>query len=478
MLNGYLTANPDNLDPAASGNNAAANVICNIYKSLGESAVLQNEPVSQSPQSLKEDISPQSLQEDISPQSLKEDVSPGSLQSQEILTFALNENYWNNGERVTAADYKFGLERMGYTDGKDGNVIKVVNENTLELSANFEKKIGEIYPCNEKFFNNAKGRYGLDDENVLSNGDFYVTKWFYDPYGKDNILNISRNNYNSQVEKTYPTKIYYKIVNSDGSDYYVSDKPSRSNMVCEEYKVGTLGLVFNFESDDLKKVLAMSINRSSDDTDRADGGADSVISYGIVPDTVSVLGKSYREIINEKNLSKYDAAAAKSLYESSPEITDTMSKNFKITANVNDISSSELIRITKYWNELFGITVSFDLLEDDEYNTKLQSRDFEIAVYRLTLDENNPETYLKKIKDKIDTNLNIDNYFNELSGKKNLSECVEIYGEIEKEFSSTGIFCPVKWKIVYLEHTKQTKDIEYRSYNNTVYFKNAKYFED
>jgi oligopeptide transport system substrate-binding protein len=427
MLNGYLTANPDNLDPAAAGNNAAENIICNIYKSLGEVSTANS-----------------------------------------ATSFTLTENYWNNGERVTSADYAFGLERMGFTHGENGNVIKIIDENTLELSENLANIKHIIYPCNEKFFGESKGRYGLDDENVLSNGDFYVTKWFYDPYGKDNILNIARNKYNSEIEKTYPTKIYYKIVNSDGSDYYVSDKPSHPNMLHEEYKVGTLGLVFNFENESLKKALALSINRN-DEVD------ETISAHGIIPDTVTVLGKSYREIINEKSVSAYDAAAAKSLYESVP---DTLPKNFKILANVNDITSSELLRFTKYWNELFGITVSFDLLGDAEYTSKLESWNFEIAVCKLTLDENNSETYLRQIKDKIGTNIAVDVYFNQLSQKKNLSECVEIYGEIEKEFSDNGIFCPIKWKTMYLEHTKETKDIEYRAYNNTVYFKNAKYFED
>ena len=48
-------------------------------------------------------------------------------------------------------------------------------------------------PCNQQFFENTKGRYGLDDKSVPSNGAFYIKQWFYDPYGSDNFIYMSKN---------------------------------------------------------------------------------------------------------------------------------------------------------------------------------------------------------------------------------------------------------------------------------------------
>ena len=66
-------------------------------------------------------------------------------------------------------------------------------------------------PCNKEFFYNTKGRYGLDDKSIISNGAFFIRQWFYDPYGHDNFVYMQRNLANNKYDKIYPTSLNFYI---------------------------------------------------------------------------------------------------------------------------------------------------------------------------------------------------------------------------------------------------------------------------
>ena len=62
----------------------------------------------------------------------------------------------------------------------------------------------------------TKGRYGLDDRSVMSNGPFFVRQWFYDPYGSNNILYMRKNeiNVNDKYE-VLPSFVSFSVQDSE-----------------------------------------------------------------------------------------------------------------------------------------------------------------------------------------------------------------------------------------------------------------------
>ena len=125
------------------------------------------------------------------------------------------DNYWffdeNENDKidddeyypVVAADYVFALRRIldpnmhspyakdfmcirnsQYIASGSGTVngLGAYAEGDYTLVIDLDKPCAEFlalmttpaaFPCNEKFFESTKGRYGLDDRSVMSNGPFY-----------------------------------------------------------------------------------------------------------------------------------------------------------------------------------------------------------------------------------------------------------------------------------------------------------------
>lgn len=129
-------------------------------------------------------------------------------------TFTLKDDaVWSNGDKVTAYDFECGLRRAVNPKIKapfasrlfsivnaeaisSGNAdistlgVKAIDDNTLTITLcqedkNFLKTLTTsiCMPCNEKFFEDSIGKYGLDAENIISNGSYRLTKWNKEDFG-------------------------------------------------------------------------------------------------------------------------------------------------------------------------------------------------------------------------------------------------------------------------------------------------------
>ncbi|MBR4073740.1 MAG: hypothetical protein IKK24_07335 [Clostridia bacterium] len=129
-------------------------------------------------------------------------------------TFTIREDAaWSTGDPLTANDFVFAFQRAVSPQLKAPfikrlfaikNAEKIYNGkakiNTLGVSAsgdrtltitleredeNFEKTLTTsiCMPCNEAFFNECKGQYGLKSNYIISNGSYSLTKWNREDFG-------------------------------------------------------------------------------------------------------------------------------------------------------------------------------------------------------------------------------------------------------------------------------------------------------
>lgn len=129
-------------------------------------------------------------------------------------TFDLRDDaVWSNGEKVTAYDFEYGLRRavdpkikapfanrlFSITNAEainSGNAdistlgVTALDETTLTITLcrednDFLKTLttSVCMPCNEEFFENSIGKYGLDAECIISNGSYRLTKWNKEDFG-------------------------------------------------------------------------------------------------------------------------------------------------------------------------------------------------------------------------------------------------------------------------------------------------------
>lgn len=138
-------------------------------------------------------------------------------------TFKLREDVqWHNEEPITAHDFVFALKRAVNPETKSpfasrlyciknakeinngkANInslgVTATDKHTLKIELAYEDKNFEntlttsvAMPCNEKFFYESAGKYGMFKDNILSNGSYKLSKWAKDIFG---IRLYKNNNY-------------------------------------------------------------------------------------------------------------------------------------------------------------------------------------------------------------------------------------------------------------------------------------------
>ena len=160
-------------------------------------------------------------------------------------------------------------------------------------------------PCNEEFFNKTQGQYGLVEDCVASNGDFYLNKWFYDKWVKTgNFITLRRNPLNGKDSPPAPFGIrfdinieeYSSFRSSDIHTYVTADPDEISELSPAHpfsvYDNSVWGITYNctgvFFSRDLRIALSGVIGESSNSEVYSPAGC-------IVPENAEIQGENYRQ---------------------------------------------------------------------------------------------------------------------------------------------------------------------------------------
>lgn len=206
-----LALSPKNLDPQVSDDSASMTVIANLFEGLTRLDT-------------------------------NGDAAPGAAERWETadggktVTFHLREDLrWSDGSPLRASDFVYGVRRAVSPDTKsplatNAFVVKnarQINEGSLDdqqlgvraaddrtvvfqleyAYPDFIKAVasGVFLPCQETFFNATKGKYGLDDEAMLTNGPFYLKTW-----KKDVSMKLLKNPY-YQTEAVSPAGVTFAL---------------------------------------------------------------------------------------------------------------------------------------------------------------------------------------------------------------------------------------------------------------------------
>ncbi len=151
-------------------------------------------------------------------------------------TFTLRDSQWSDGTPVTAQDFLFGIQRAVLPSTKSSLAeqlfiiqgAKEVNEGAADPSAlgvsapdsktlvitltepdpDFPEKTASTpyMPCKESFFEGTGGRYGLEEEYILSNGPFLLKRW---NHNESLLLNKHEGYHDAQ--EVYPAAVRYMI---------------------------------------------------------------------------------------------------------------------------------------------------------------------------------------------------------------------------------------------------------------------------
>ncbi len=432
---------------------------------------------------------------------------------------------------VTAQDYVYAFRRMFEPEtkspyAKEFNCLKNANAimagtlDTNELGVSAPDSTTVIFqleytnaeflqllaqpcavPCNQEFFLSTNGRYGLDIDTMLCNGPFYLTKWNYDVYGNDNFINFRKNPAHYDAEEIAPSSLTFRILKSQtaadtlfaegGADVLgtmsncVKYMESKNYTVLSEY-AETMGLIFHpeneiLQNEDLRLALAYAIDRTAYAPKLS---RDLKPAYGVIPPAVDLLGSSYREIYADEPLAvPYDPAKAAELFAKAEKKLQLNSMNtIRILVSNNIKDTDALLTICQEWQTLFGQYIGLETVTQEEYEKRIASGDYSIALYSIGADRNSCYDMLRQftVQQKM-LGFESEEYSGimaELASAGKLSDTVELYGMAEQAVIDSNAFIPLFYKNSYLVCTAGNRDIGFDAFSGAIDFKYAKHFSE
>ncbi len=509
MYNAPLQGNPRSLDPQFADDSSSNTVIKNLYSGL-----------------MMKDSSGNIEKCNAESYTVSEDGL--------VYTFKLRDNFWffdeNNNDNidddeffpVTADDYAFALRRVldpkmkspygeyfscikGGRDALDGRIsvdsagISTPDEKTLEItleypSAEFLGMMASAaaYPCNEEFFDSTKGRYGLDDRSVMSNGAFYVRRWFYDPYGTHNILYMRRNTANENEEyEICPSYLSFTIEKnesditklfSDGSIECFTTLDERYDQkkysVTESFAT-TLGIIFNdsnvyFANKDLRRAIALATDRQFL---ASKVGSDVQVAYGVIPPGVNITGRQYRDLCSDEQYDLFNIEEAKKLLDKAKaELKVGTFESIKLLVCNDTVDSGCLRFFSQNIQDTLSIYIGIEEVSEEEFYKRIDEGNYSIALYPVSADLESGLSVIRSFE-------NDERLVSASDGKKHsqdimrcagIPELVEAYSVAEREIIENYGFIPLFYKKSYLVAEENNEDIFYDAFTGAVDYRLAK----
>lgn len=402
--------------------------------------------------------------------------------------YALDFSCIKNGSRIMAGEAS--PEEAGVYSSGDYQLEIVLDYPCAEFTSMLASTAAS--PCNKEFFDSTKGCYGLDDKSVMSNGPFYVRQWFYDPYGVHNILYMRRNDINvNEQYQVLPAYLSFAVMRSESEvrDLFKNEEiecltTMSSSFSDSKYSVAssrsvTLGLIFNdedrlFRSKDLRRALALAFDRESIE-ERI--GSDITTASGVIPPAVTLGGRSYRELSSEGQFGVYNVSEAKKALDIAKKDLGIGSVDqVKILVNADTIDSGDLHILSQSWQELLGVYIGIEDVTAEEFDSRIKSGDYSLALYPLTGDVNSGLSVIKQFEKEecLKKAVSGETFTEGLLRCGTVAEAVEAYTAAEHRIISGYGFVPLFYKNTYLVAEKDNEDIIYDPFTGAVDYRNAK----
>ncbi len=354
-----------------------------------------------------------------------------------------------SNEKVTADDFVFACRRAvdpvtasplahrlgviaGAADISAGKAdvaslgVSAPDENTVVFnlameSPDFLTRLteSEFMPCNEDFFNEMGGRYGLTVRHIICNGPFFVSYW--DPEAS---MTIKSNRYYAGSRTVLPASVSLSFgddtetiikklsAGSFSAAFIGPDTPLPDNVSTAKNVINTIyGFMFNCGDESLKnanirKALCSSIDRSLFEKT----GDNIYMQSGVVPESCVVGQYPYRGLVGDQTpvIAHDDKEALRQLEKGLKKLeTDNVTLSVICPPEYDHAVRNQL----QIWQKLFGLSVTVNVTDmtEQEISRAIRTGDYQIAIGSITARQNDAVSFL--------TNLNEDNPFNYNSKK-------------------------------------------------------------
>lgn len=454
-------------------------------------------------------------------------------------TFTLRDGlHWSNGYSCTANDFVFAFQRLLNPRTKSQTAhnfycIKnatAVAEGTLEVDqlgvyANSDTELvielerpnafllellstAPAMPCNEQFFNETRGEYGLKGAALISNSAYQADRWIVGSYIKlipnQRYYDQDQIHLNSMVfwlcysdtpaEGENQSEILTRFYDGDSVAYTCSGKPDEglfdSSYTLTTHDNTVWGLTFNQRSTDSVKQqilnnqdFRLAIANCFDRSRYQDLLPEYLtVTDTIIPPGVSIDGSSYRDQTGDMTVYSLNSDSAKSHYQAMLNATGVQ----QVTGLSVLIAENDSVNNEQYFGYLsqviqreLNLFLTVETVDQSEFDSRLANGNYDLAIVSLEADFDHPISILEDFQTGSAENntgysdSTLDSYLDQLyrgsDGEAGLCKLAE------QHLLDSGIFLPLYYQTSYLAVNKSVSGVFLNPQNGAVDFRYARF---
>lgn len=454
-------------------------------------------------------------------------------------TFTLRDGlHWSNGYSCTANDFVFAFQRLLNPRTKSQTAhnfycIKnatAVAEGTLDVDqlgvyANSDTELvielespnafllellstAPAMPCNEQFFNETRGEYGLKGAALISNSAYQADRWIVGSYIKlipnQRYYDQDQIHLNSMVfwlcysdtpaEGETQSEILTRFYDGDSVAYTCSGKPDEglfdSSYTLTTHDNTVWGLTFNQRSTDSVKQqilnnqdFRLAIANCFDRSRYQDLLPEYLtVTDTIIPPGVSIDGSSYRDQTGDMTVYGLNSDSAKSHYQAMLNATGVQ----QVTGLSVLIAENDSVNNEQYFGYLsqviqreLNLFLTVETVDQSEFDSRLANGNYDLAIVSLEADFDHPISILEDFQTGSAENntgysdSTLDSYLDQLyrgsDGEAGLCKLAE------QHLLDSGIFLPLYYQTSYLAVNKSVSGVFLNPQNGAVDFRYARF---
>ena len=346
-------------------------------------------------------------------------------------TFKLRKDAkWHNEEPITAHDFVFALKRALNPETKspfasrlfciesaeeinngqksvESLGVTATDKYTLKINLAYEEEKFEetlttaiAMPCNEDFFYESGGKYGMFRENILSNGSYKLSKWGKEIFGirlyKNDLYNGPFSAKNAAVFISYSDELTTSEVLLEGdADMAFIASTEIDTLKAAEFEIDSYDNICWFLT--LSDGLSGSIRKSLSILANGEVYKNSLITGYSVAN--SIFPPVLNNGVKSSGMSVYDLQSAKQLY--SEEIKNLTDKKFPSDVVLyyydDGFSKNVVTDIVGHWQNNLGAFVNIESVSSPSLLTsQLTEQTYGMSIFPISASSPEMSEYLQK----------------------------------------------------------------------------------
>lgn len=371
--------------------------------------------------------------------------------------------------------------------------VRAIDDRTLEIRL---REPSEFFldalanpaasPCSEEFFQQTRGRYGLDGGTILACGPMMVSEW----NNESRIRLVPNPNYHNPDGVTMDLAVLYigrdrlQMMLDGKTDCGPVEAQDLQQVVdkdfsCQGYDNIIWGLMFNQQRQELADQRVRSALQASVDKSQLAGlpGVGFSLTDSLVPPTAQVGNANYRDLAGGALQWVYNPSAARTqFYQVLEEMEMSEPARMSLIVPKDSPVAEAAPYLQQMWQSSLSLGVDVERLDSDEFIQRLMSGQYDIALTVLSVKSPGADGTLEAYHSQSGRNWcgyqseEYDRLLDQAYSAAQVEEAASAYARAEDLILSQSAVCPIYQQTSYFAVSQSMENLSYSPNYNQLYF--------